>query len=261
MCALGHYLEAEGVATTLVGLVRLHCVTMRPPRALWVPHEMGRPLGAPNNRALQRATLMAALDLLVADGGPALLTDFADEAPGEEDWRCPFDTEPVARWPVDPVEAGRLLVAEFHRVLAWRPRALSRLGRTTVGVAGLKEEALGDHVAAGHIAIASGKDLPASPIRGLRPMQALRFAVDDLSQPPGRSCLFRPSSGQPTENRACFAVKRNSELLNPGAFPAIAGLRGVRSPRARCKGEFGGNRDFFAISASKQGEYGESPNQ
>ena len=180
MCALGHYLEAEGVATTLVGLVRLHCVTMRPPRALWVPHEMGRPLGAPNNRALQRATLMAALDLLVADGGPALLTDFADEAPGEEDWRCPFDTEPVARWPVDPVEAGRLLVAEFHRVLAWRPRALSRLGRTTVGVAGLKEEALGDHVAAGHIAIASGKDLPASPIRGLHPMQALRFAVDDL---------------------------------------------------------------------------------
>ena len=31
-----------------------------------------------------------------------------------------------------------------------------------------------------HIAISSGTDLPASPIRGLHRMQALRFAVDDL---------------------------------------------------------------------------------
>ena len=76
------------------------------------------------------------------------------------------------------------------------------------------------------------------------------------SQPPRRGSLFIAWRGQPTENRACFAVNRNSQLLNAGAFPAITGLRGVRSPRARCKGEFGRNRDYFAIYASKQGEFG-----
>ena len=53
---------------------------------------------------------------------------------------------------------------------------------------------------------------------------------DQGSQPPGRSGLFRPSSGQVTENRACFAVNRNLRLLNPGAFRAITGLGGVQSP-------------------------------
>ena len=65
-------------------------------------------------------------------------------------------------------------------MMPWHQRARVRLGRTTVGLAGLTEEAIGDHVAAAHIAIASGKELPASPIRGLHRMQALRFAVDDL---------------------------------------------------------------------------------
>ena len=180
MCALGHYLEEESVATTLIGLVRLHCEIMRPPRALWVPHELGRPLGPPYNPTLQRATLKAALDLLVVDGSRSLITDFDREAPPEEAWQCPFETEPVVRQPVDPIEAGRLLQAEFRRVIPWHQRAKLRLGRTTVGLAGLAEEAIGDHIAAAHIAVASGKDLPASPIRGLHRMQALRFAVDDL---------------------------------------------------------------------------------
>ena len=199
MCALGHYLEAEGVATTLIGLVRKHCETMRPPRALWVPHELGRPLGAPNNPALQRATLMAALDLLVADGSPSLIADFDREAPPEEDWQCRFETAPVARWPVDPIEAGRLLQAEFRRVIPWHQRARTRLGHTTVGLAGLAEETIGDHIAAAHIAAASGKDLPASPIRGLHRAQALRFAVDDL-----KACYMEAAAaagGQPSSRQ------------------------------------------------------------
>ena len=74
------------------------------------------------------------------------------------------------------------------------------------------------------------------------------FAGDWLhSQPPRRSSLFVAWRGQATGNGACFAVNLNSELPNAGAFPAIAGLRGVRSPRARCKGEFGGNREFLRL--------------
>ena len=86
-----------------------------------------------------------------------------------------------------------------------------------------------------------------------------RFDGRVLSQRPRRSSLFIAWRGQVAENRACFAVNLNSELPNAGAFPAIAGVPGVRSPRARCKGEFGGNREFFAITASIQGDCSELP--
>jgi hypothetical protein len=51
--ALGHYLEAEGVPTTSISLVREHTEVIRPPRALWVTFELARPLGAPDDAALQ----------------------------------------------------------------------------------------------------------------------------------------------------------------------------------------------------------------
>ena len=66
MGALAHYLEAEGVPTTQVSLIREHTETINPPRALWVPFELGRPLGAPEDPGLQRRVLMAALNLLEA---------------------------------------------------------------------------------------------------------------------------------------------------------------------------------------------------
>ena len=37
---------------------------MTPPRLILTPYPMGRPLGAPNDAEGQRATLLAALDLL-----------------------------------------------------------------------------------------------------------------------------------------------------------------------------------------------------
>lgn len=232
MCALGHYLEEEGVATTLIGLVGLHCAFMRPPRALWVPHELGRPLGAPNNPALQRATLMAAVDLLIAEGGPSLIADFDLEAPPEQDWRCPFETEPASPWPDDAIEQGRLLLAEFSLALPWHRRANVHLGRTTVGLAGLAEAAIGDHIAAAHTAIALGRDLPASPIRGLHRMQALRFAIDDL-----KACYMEAAAaggGQPSSRQingwfwrrtvagqTLFALRENSIRYQSNVVQAI----------------------------------------
>ena len=61
MGALGHYIEQEGVATAGLSLVRLHSEKIRPPRALWVPFELGRPLGAPNDPAFQTRVLRALL--------------------------------------------------------------------------------------------------------------------------------------------------------------------------------------------------------
>ncbi len=76
MGGLAHYLEEEGVATTQISLIREHTEIIKPPRALWVPFELGRPLGLPDDPALQTRVLVAALKLLEAERGP-VLEDFA----------------------------------------------------------------------------------------------------------------------------------------------------------------------------------------
>ena len=72
MGALGHYLESEGIATTGISLVREHTEAMQPPRFLWVPFPLGRPLGAPGDAAFQHRVIRAALSLLEAPAGPVL---------------------------------------------------------------------------------------------------------------------------------------------------------------------------------------------
>lgn len=80
MGALAHYLETEGIPTTQISLIREHTETIAPPRALWVPFALGRPLGRPSDPAFQTQVLLAALTLLEAETGPAL-TDFPDDGP------------------------------------------------------------------------------------------------------------------------------------------------------------------------------------
>ena len=100
MGALAHFIETRGVATTQISLVREHTVAMTPPRALWVPFELGRPLGVPGDRAFQTRVLKAALALFEADSGPVLL-DYAEEVPRRADsdgviegWVCPVRLPP-----------------------------------------------------------------------------------------------------------------------------------------------------------------------
>ena len=74
-------MEEEGLPTTQISLVREHTEKIKPPRALWVPFELGRPLGPPNDAAFQKRVLIAALKLLEASGGP-VLEDYPEDAPG-----------------------------------------------------------------------------------------------------------------------------------------------------------------------------------
>ena len=53
MGGLGHYFESEGIASTQISLVRVHTENIKPPRALWVPFELGRPFGVPNDSDFQ----------------------------------------------------------------------------------------------------------------------------------------------------------------------------------------------------------------
>jgi hypothetical protein len=65
-------IEAKGVSTVCLSLFRRFTEIAKPPRALWVPFPFGRPLGAPNNKAIQRKVIDSALALLSRKHGPVL---------------------------------------------------------------------------------------------------------------------------------------------------------------------------------------------
>jgi len=126
------------VPSTAIALVRLHAEKMRAPRALWVPFELGRPLGAPNEPAFQRRVISAALELLVSDEGPVVLKDFPDDAPGPKSdettsWVCPVSFPPPAGADEGLAAAA---VREIDALAPWYQISLERRGRTSVGVSG-----------------------------------------------------------------------------------------------------------------------------
>jgi hypothetical protein len=162
---LAHYFEDEGLATVVVALVREHVVSMRPPRALWVPFELGRPFGPPGNVGMQMRVLRAALTLLDQPAQEPLVVDFEaqDSTPLVDDnWRFP-----------GKLERGSVL-AEAAAVMPIWQQARARLGRTTVGISGLAPETAVEFVAR----YLSPDPLP-NP-KGMAPVSRVRFAIDDI---------------------------------------------------------------------------------
>ena len=142
MGALGHYIEDEGIATTGISLVREHTEGLRPPRFLWVPFELGRPLGAPNNPDFQIKVLRKSLLLLESTSGPVLLEDFDEEAPiGEgrnnsdlEGWVCPVNFPPP---PSDSSQRELMLLAEIESLSPWYNFSVQTRGGSSVGASQL----------------------------------------------------------------------------------------------------------------------------
>ena len=172
MGALGHFLERQGIPTTGISLVREHTEIVRPPRALWVTFELGRPMGIPDDPPFQRSVVKAALDLLARTDGP-LIADYpehVDEPADFSGWACPIN---LASIEVDS------LAAEIDRLATWHDRAVAAQGRTTVGISGLDMPAAGALVTE---ALAGA----------LPPAQALKEALDDL-----RAYYFEAASAFP----------------------------------------------------------------
>ncbi|HEX7150377.1 MAG TPA: hypothetical protein VF618_02740 [Thermoanaerobaculia bacterium] len=71
-------IERHGIPTVCIVLLRDVAVTVKPPRALWVPFPHGYPLGKPHDAQQQRDVLLAALALLERAGPPPLLVDLQD---------------------------------------------------------------------------------------------------------------------------------------------------------------------------------------
>lgn len=114
---------------------------MRLPRFLWVPFELGRPFGAPNEPDFQRRVLRSALELFEGHSGPVVLADFPDDAPlRTEDeseqvgWACPvvFDSVPESRSKfVDET------LAEMSRLAPWHEVYVEARGAPAPGASGL----------------------------------------------------------------------------------------------------------------------------
>lgn len=179
MGALGHYLEAGGLATTQISLIRLHTEKIAPPRALWVPFELGRPFGAPHDARFQTRVLLAALRLLEAPKGP-VLADFPEDAPDAQG----SATDEEADGLVCPISlpgpsAGDGLAAALRREIAqlapWYERAVAARGRTAFGVAGLAIEQVADHI----LGFLEGSP-PPNPRSDLSDGELLKLACDDL---------------------------------------------------------------------------------
>ena len=71
-------LEAAGIATVSISLLREITEKVRPPRALFVPFPLGYPLGRPHDADLQTRIMRAAFALLERVDAP-VLEDFAEE--------------------------------------------------------------------------------------------------------------------------------------------------------------------------------------
>ena len=176
MSALGHYLEEDGIATVAIALIRPEAENTRPPRALWVPFELGRPFGPPGDAAFQKRVLVAALGMLVDGGGPVRIIDFPDDDPRAQPdptWKPPFVSAAVASGTAESLaaelQAEVLLLHDAHQ------RWMARYGRSTVGLSGLSIADCARYVADW----LSGK-APPSPRDGFSAPLILRFAVDDL---------------------------------------------------------------------------------
>jgi hypothetical protein len=136
---LARALEAEGVATTSISMVREHTEKVKPPRALFVPFPFGHAFGRPDDPALQHRVLAAALALLTEPAGP-VLRDFPDEAePGDQP---PAPRQASAIAPAEQIPADA--VAEAMGMVPLHAQWVAGSGgRTAFGLAGVSLERMG----------------------------------------------------------------------------------------------------------------------
>jgi len=129
---LARALEARGISTTSISLVREHTEKVKPPRALWVPFPFGHALGRPDDPALQHRVLRAALDLLLEPAGP-VLRDFPEDAePGDQPGAPPQASVIEARsTPDDPA----METTQMRRY--WEQWKDAQGGRTAVALSGI----------------------------------------------------------------------------------------------------------------------------
>lgn len=191
-------MEDEGMSTAGISLIRPHTETIKPPRALWVPFQLGRPLGPPDDAPFQKRVLTALIKLLEAQHGP-VLEDFPEDEPESDEitvLACPVN---FTRATGDSGDVDDLLAAfrrEFTAMRPWYDMAVNKRQRTTVGVSGIDLEDLADFI----YAFVQGES-PKNPRDDLPLANTLKLAVEDL-----KSYYNEGVTAQPGQERASSKV-------------------------------------------------------
>ena len=186
MSAIGHYLESAGIATASISLIREHTEAMQPPRALWVPFPLGRPLGVPHDAAFQKKVLRALLSLFARTSGP-VVEDFPEDAPSDpasvssqmQGEACPVFFDSPSNQSDDSLD---VLLNEINQLAPWQALAANRRGASAFGLTGQTPAALVRQLVA----------LTQSFTTKLSDWHSAKLAVDDL-----RTFYEEAASSQP----------------------------------------------------------------
>ena len=186
------------MATTSISLIREQSEAVGPPRALWVPFALGRPLGSAADAQFQTDVLRAAFALLDHATEPTI-EDYPIEAPeeaGPEAWACPVSLPvPEATTITDQ------LVAEVRRLAPWSAETRQARGRTLFGATGAHPDQV-EAVARAIGQLADDGDLGWAPDTGVDwafDMPVLvRHLADDLRTFYHEAVAAQPGPGAPT---------------------------------------------------------------
>jgi D-proline reductase (dithiol) PrdB len=171
--ALARVLEAEGLPTVAISMVRQYTEQVRPPRSVYVPFPFGAPCGPPGDRERQLGVLRAALSLFGEPGpGPLLL----DHGAGDTG----LSPSPVQASTVGRAGAtGPDVATEASTMRHYYEQWLQREGRTAVGLTGVPVARFRGVVRFLESFVADESDTRLRPA-DVPPGEFLRYCADDL---------------------------------------------------------------------------------
>ena len=215
--ALGNYIERAGVATTSISLIREMSEAVVPPRALWVPFPLGRPLGAVDQPEFQKNVMRTAFGLLDTAREPTI-EDYQIEAPDKglsENWACPLNLGPASSGSL----ADRFL-AEVARLRPWASETRRERGRTLFGISGARDDQV-DQLARALAAIAETGEVMCAPVSdeitwAFEMPLLLRHIADDLRTFYHEAIAAQPAANPPDHdalNRWIFSETVFGETL------------------------------------------------
>lgn len=179
--------------------MRENTAYIRPPRALWVPFDLGRPLGVPNDAAFQLKVLRSVLALFERADDTVILEDFPDDAPGQgapenmEGMVCPVPLKKQAG--ALPVDIVGNVVEEVDQLKPWAELFQTTNKRTSVGVSKMP---LPDAIRFIGDVLTTGQS---DQVIKENWAKTLRFATEDLRNYYLEAAAMRPGGAATTAER------------------------------------------------------------
>jgi len=172
-------------------LIRPHTEKIKPPRALWVPFQLGHPLGPPDNPEFQQRVLDAAFNLFNAPAGP-VLEDYPEDEPENSAvtvLSCPMRYHDTGAEDDNTEPLLKSFRQEMAAMRPWYDTALRKRGRTTVGISRMTIEELADFI------YAFISTVPESPRPEYAPSYMLKLAAEDLKSYYIEAVTAQPGQG------------------------------------------------------------------